>query len=64
MSEVHCDAPMTYVEIQGLYDGALFLQCEVCGAWRHRFPAGHYLRERAERVAHLYDATKEISHVA
>lgn len=37
------------VEIRGVYDGGLFYQCPDCGGRWHRWPEGHYLRERAER---------------
>jgi len=46
----HCGLPMWALEIPGYYDGALFWTCESCGAWAHRFRAGHYLRARAERA--------------
>jgi hypothetical protein len=37
------------VEIRGVYDGGLFWQCPDCGGRWHRWPEGHYLRERAEQ---------------
>lgn len=37
------------VEIQGVYDGALFFHCEVCKLSWHRWPEGHYLHEKAKR---------------
>lgn len=46
----HCGQPMAYLELPEFYDGALFLVCQVCKGWKHRFPKGHYLRERAERA--------------
>ena len=36
------------VEIRGVYDGVLYYECPDCGGRWHRFPVGHYLRERAE----------------
>jgi hypothetical protein len=36
------------VEIPSVYDGMLYFQCPDCGGCWHRFPVGHYLRERAE----------------
>lgn len=47
------------MEIRGVYDGVLFWQCHNCGARFHRFPEGHYLRERAE--AHIHTSDKETS---
>ncbi len=32
-----CGTPMVYVEIWGVYDGALFLGCPQCGATKARF---------------------------
>lgn len=40
----HCDEPMWFLEIPGVYDGAILIQCALCQRWRHRFPTGHYLR--------------------
>lgn len=37
------------IQIQGVYDGGLFYMCPDCGGYFHRFPEGHYLRERAEQ---------------
>lgn len=38
-----CGQPMWFVEVQGVYDGALYLMCVVCSSTRHRFPEGHPL---------------------
>lgn len=38
------------VEVQGVYDGVLFWQCEVDGELIHRWPEGHYLRGKTDRV--------------
>lgn len=40
---------ITYVEVQGLYDGALYLECQHCDTRWHRFPEGHYLHAKVER---------------
>lgn len=39
------------VEVQGVYDGGLYLLCgyDDCRHAYHRFPPGHYLHETAER---------------
>ena len=42
-----CGQLMFLVEVQGVYDGALFRECAVCGARRHRFPVGHPLHVAA-----------------
>lgn len=44
-----CDVEMTYVEVPGVWDGALYLHCETCKRWRHRFPPGDYRRERGHK---------------
>lgn len=36
------------VEVQGIYDGALYFQCQHCPTAWHRFPKGDYIREKAE----------------
>lgn len=43
----HCGVVMSAWELPDYYDGALFWVCESCGAWRHRFPPGHWLHGRA-----------------
>lgn len=48
--EWHCGVPLNYVEIYGVWDGALFLYCTVCKQWRHRFEPGDYRRVRGERM--------------
>lgn len=37
------------VEIRGVYDGGLYHRCPDCGGAWHRWPEGHYLREKAEQ---------------
>ena len=37
------------VQIRGVYDGVLFWQCPKCSGRWHRWPEGHFLRERAEK---------------
>ena len=37
------------VEIQGVYDGGLYMMCPDCGKAWHRWPEGHHLRKRAQR---------------
>jgi hypothetical protein len=50
VADACCEAPAVVgVEIQGVYDGVLFWRCTACGTASHRWPAGHYLRERAAR---------------
>lgn len=39
---------MIGVEMRGVYDGVLFLECLNCGERWHRWPEGHNLRRRAE----------------
>lgn len=39
---------MVAVEILGVFDGALFLECPLCQHKEHRFPEGHWLREKAK----------------
>jgi predicted RNA-binding Zn-ribbon protein involved in translation (DUF1610 family) len=36
-------------EIPGVYDGVLYWFCPDCGGKWHRWPEGHYLRNRAEK---------------
>lgn len=36
------------VQVRGVYDGVLYWQCPDCGGKWHRFPEGHYIRQRAE----------------
>ena len=36
------------VEVQGVYDGALYWTCRDCGARWHRWGEGHPLRATAE----------------
>lgn len=36
------------VIIRGVYDGVLFWECEACGTRWHRWPEGHWLRQRAD----------------
>lgn len=36
------------IEVQGIYDGVLFWECQICAHRFHRFPLGDRLRERAE----------------
>jgi formate dehydrogenase maturation protein FdhE len=38
-----------YIEVQGVYDGALYIECRHCGTCFHRFPPGHYIREKADQ---------------
>lgn len=45
------------VEVRGVYDGGLYFICPDCGHRYHRWPEGHWLRERA-RVYVEGDATK------
>jgi hypothetical protein len=48
MTTCSCGAPLKYgVEQLGEYDGVLYWVCLNDHAY-HRFPAGHWLRERAE----------------
>ena len=39
------------IEVQGLYDGALYIRCKHCNTNWHRFPKGHYLNDRAQKWA-------------
>lgn len=39
------------VEIQGVYDGALYCHCQQCNTNWHRFPEGNYIHDKAERWA-------------
>jgi len=59
----HCGQPMAYWEWPEYYDGALFLVCDVCQGWRHRFREGHWLCERADRAVRgqCVDSAKEIT---
>lgn len=51
----HCDSSQVLdgerrtfmVQIRGLYDGGLFYECPDCGGRWHRWPEGHWLRQRA-----------------
>jgi hypothetical protein len=45
-----CGQPLIGVEVRGFYDGVLFWQCAL-GHMTHRFHAGHYLRDKADRYA-------------
>ena len=45
-----CGVPMTYVEIPNVYDGALYLTCEMCGKWQHRFDEADTRRQRGYRL--------------
>jgi hypothetical protein len=50
----NADDPYYYrtigVEVRGVYDGVLLWQCPDCGGRWHRWPEGHYLRDRAEKA--------------
>lgn len=35
------------IEVRGEYDGVLFWRCAGCTHHVHRFPVGHWLREKA-----------------
>lgn len=37
------------MEVMGVYDGVLYWMCPDCAHKWHRWPAGHYLRERAAK---------------
>lgn len=37
------------VEVRGIYDGGLYWRCGHCGANWHRWPQGHYIRQRADQ---------------
>lgn len=37
-------------QVHGVYDGILFWECVEDGTRWHRWPEGHYLRERAEKA--------------
>lgn len=45
-NQVNCNI---LVEILGVYDGGLYWKCKHCGTCWHRFPVGHYIRERADK---------------
>lgn len=56
MSELTCPTcrasaeTIVGVQVRGVYDGVLWWECDEDGTRWHRWPEGHYLRERAEQV--------------
>lgn len=46
----HAAEPVAGIVVRGLYDGVLFWECLEDGTRWHRWPEGHYLRERAEKA--------------
>ena len=46
-----CDVRTTAVEVLGVYDGALYVECRGCRAVWHRWPRDDWRHDKAE--AHL-----------
>jgi len=56
MNNTCCDMPMASVEIRGVYDGALWLECPRCWRRVHLWPVGDWRRAKAEKIWRSYDA--------
>ena len=51
-----CEAPAGQLighEVRGVYDGVLFWSCGACGHIWNRWPFGHHLWEKAEKIVNL-----------